>query len=227
MMIRHNNEILLTSKALIYYRFYDEIFYPIYEFVRPNKNGWFELMEILAKNESDMSLTPIVPSYERQQLFDFSKIIFFSSYVILSQSHKYESNSNILDHLGYIQWDTFHNQIWALIEDNKKVSLRVVPDKVGKETVGFNGVFFDHLKRGRIALFEPDYLTEFVKDVYCRRVEDMQWHLSPPIDVTPIRFAFGFSKSFKKTTFINNIVQNLISNGLINRWFLSSSSVAE
>jgi hypothetical protein len=88
----------------------------------------------------------------------------------------------------------FHNQIWALIEDHKEVSLRVIPAKVNVEAVGFDGVFFNHLRSGRIAMFEPDYLTEFIKDVYCRKVTDIKWHMSPPIDVSPIRFAFGFSK---------------------------------
>ncbi|CAG2170855.1 unnamed protein product [Oppiella nova] len=76
----------------------------------------------------------------------------------------------------------FHNQIWALIEGHKNVSLRVIPAKVNEEAVGFNRVFFEHLRCGRIAMFEPDYLTEFIKNVYCRKVTDIKWHMSPPID---------------------------------------------
>ena len=63
------------------------------------------------------------------------------------------------------------------------------------ETPGFDRNFYRALSRGQLVSFEADYTKDFIKNFYCRKVRDMRWHTSPPLDLLPLRYVFGFSKT--------------------------------
>ena len=88
--------------------------------------------------------------------------------------------------------------IWSIIERNPKICLRIFPSLLTEETPGFDPDFHRYLLSSRVVTFEPDHFSRLSRDFYCRRIPTMRWHKSPPLNILPLRYVFGFSKQVDK-----------------------------
>src|SRR5882724_4778358 len=88
---------------------------------------------------------------------------------------------------------TLFRKLNQLIYANPDLSLKVLRSTANTRDVGFNDNFFNHLMLGKIAMFEPDYFTQFQRCIYCKERPGMRWH-EAIADLPHIILALGHRK---------------------------------